>query len=86
MGPNLVRLLKSYWDYQKIVTKTGKFLGKDFWTGMRVTQGDPAYPMILNIVVDAVVWAVLDVVCGKQKSQTRLGIGGWGEEPDYLRQ
>ena len=38
-----------------------KFLGKDFWTGMGVTQVNPASSMIFNIVVDAVVQEVLDV-------------------------
>ena len=33
MGKNLARLLKSYWKYQMIVPKTGKFLGKKFRTG-----------------------------------------------------
>ena len=35
----------------------------DFVTGRVVTQGDPTYPMIFNIVVDVVVRAVLDLVC-----------------------
>ena len=35
----------------------------DFVTGRVVTQGNLIYPMIFNIVVDAVVSAVLDLVC-----------------------
>ena len=62
-------LLKSYWGRQRIVAKTGTFLWKDFWTGRGVTQGNPASPMIFNIVMDAVVWAVLDVVCQHQDAQ-----------------
>ena len=34
--------------------------------GRGVTQGDPTSPMIFNIVVDAVVRATLEVVCGPQ--------------------
>ena len=35
-------------------------------------QGDPASPVIFKIVMDAVVRAVLDEVCGTQDSQHRL--------------
>ena len=73
MGPNLVRLLKNYWDQHRIVPKSGKFLGKAFRTGRGVTQGNPAYPMIFNIMVDAVVRAVLDVVYGPHEVQHGLG-------------
>ena len=73
MGPNLTHLLKSYWGRQRIAPKTGKFLRKAFRTGRGLTQGDPASPMIFNIVVDAVVRAVLDVVCGPQEALHGLG-------------
>ena len=73
MRTNLARLLKSYWDCQSIVPKTGEFLGKEFRIGRRLTQGDPVSPIIFNIVVDAVVRAVLDVVCGLQEAQHSLG-------------
>ena len=36
-------------------------------------QGDPASPMIFNIVVDVMVREVLDVVCGPQEAQHGLG-------------
>ena len=68
MGLNLARLLKSYWDHHRIFPNMGKFLRKDFRTGRGVTQGDPVSPMIFNIVVDAVVRAVLDVVCEPQEA------------------
>ena len=66
------RLLKSYWDSQRIVPKTDKFLGKDFQTGRGLTQVYPSSPIIFNIVVDAVVWAILDMDCGPQESQHGL--------------
>ena len=34
-----------------------------------MTQGNPASPMIFNIVVDAVVQAVLEVICRSHESQ-----------------
>ena len=49
--------------------KTGKFLGKKFQMGRGLTQGDPVSPMICNIVVDAVLQALLDVVCRPQEYQ-----------------
>ena len=73
MGPNLDRLLTSYWDQRRIVPNTGKFLGKDFRTVRGLIQGDPASPMIFNTVVDAVVWAVLNVVYRPQEDHNGLG-------------
>ena len=68
LGPNLALLLKNYWKRQSIVPKLGKCLGTFFETGRRVTQVEPAFPMVLNIVVDTVVWEVLDVVCIPQEA------------------
>ena len=67
VGLNLTRLLKSYWEWQRIAPKTGKFLGNYFRTGRGLTQGDPASPMTFNIVADVVVRLVLDMVCGSQE-------------------
>ena len=38
-----------------------------------MTQGDPASPMILNILVDSVVWAVLEEVCSPYEAQHGMG-------------
>ena len=73
MGPNLSRLLKFYWEWQRISPNTGKFLGKEFWTERGLMQGEPASPMIFNSVVDVVVRAVLDAVCGPQEAEHGLG-------------
>ena len=48
------------------------FLWKVFETGRVVMQGDPASPTILNIVVDAVVRAVLELVCGPYEARHRM--------------
>ena len=53
--------------------KTGNFLGKDFRTGRVLTEGDPVSPTIFNIMVDLVVWEVLDVFCKPQEAHHRLG-------------
>ena len=67
MGTNLAQLLTAYWDWQSIVPRMVKFLGKYFCTGRGLKQGDPSSPMILNIMVDLVVRAVLDVVYRPQE-------------------
>ena len=69
----MARLLTNYWGQQRIVPNSGKFPGKDFQTGRGVTQGNTVSPMIFNIVVNAVVRAVLDVLCGPQEEQHGLG-------------
>ena len=38
-----------------------------------MTKGDPTSLMIFNIVVDAVVRLVLDMVCGPQEAQHGMG-------------
>ena len=60
LGTNLDRILENYWLRQRILPKVGKYLGTEFGTGIGVTQGDPAPSMIFNIVLDALVRAVLE--------------------------
>ena len=48
-------------------------MGAAFGTGIGVTQGDPRYPIIFNIVVDVVVRAVFDVVYSPQETQHDMG-------------
>ena len=42
-------------------------------TGRGVTQVDPTYPIIFDIVMVALARSVLDVVCSPQEAQYRLG-------------
>ena len=42
-----------------MVPKPGKFFGRPFVMERGVTQGDPVSPRIFNILVNAVVMAVL---------------------------
>ena len=68
MWPNLALLLKSYWERQKIAPNTGKFVGNEFRAGRGLTQGDPASPIIFSMVVDAVMRAVLYMICGPHEA------------------
>ena len=69
MGPNLARLLENYWRRHRIFPKVGKYLGAAFGTWIRVTQLYPFSPIIFNVVVDAVVRAVLEEVYSPQEVQ-----------------
>ena len=66
MGQNTARLIAHHLDNLIFSPKAKRFLGTPLDMGRGVTQGYPASPMIFNIVVDAVVIATLEVVCGLQ--------------------
>ena len=72
MYPNLAGLLKNYWQRHRIVPKSVKCLGTAFGTGREVTLGEIASATIFNIMVDAVVQAVLEVVCRPQEAQNGM--------------
>ena len=73
MGTNLAWLLEKYWKLQRIVPKACKSLGVDLGTGRGVTHGDPASPMIFNVMVDVVVRAVIEEVFSLQEEQHGMG-------------
>ena len=73
LGTNLTCLLKYNWERKRIAPKTDKLLRKVFQMGRGLTQGYPALSMIFNTVVDAVVPAVFNVVCGPQEAHHGLG-------------
>ena len=59
--PNLPSLVQPHFCSQ-----ASRFLGTLFGTGRGVTQVSPVSPMIFNIVMEVVVKAVLEVICGTQ--------------------
>ena len=73
LGTKLHRLLHQYWGGQRVVPNSGKYYRRPFSMGIGVTQGDPASPKILNIVVGAVVRDSLQEVCGPQEAQHGSG-------------
>ena len=73
LGLNLDRILKNYRKRHMIVSMSGMCLGTVFWALIGVTQSNPASLMIFNIVVDAVVQAVLGVVYIPQESKHGIG-------------
>ena len=72
LGPNLQRLLQCFWDTWVVVSKAGKFFEHPFGIGRGVNKREPAFPTILNIVIDSVARAVLLKVYGHQESHNWL--------------
>ena len=72
LRPKLQRLLKQYWG-KKGGTESREVFGSLFCMNRGVTQGDPVSLTIFNIVVDAVVRAVLLEVCGPQEAHNGFG-------------
>ena len=73
MVQNMARLIAHHWESFIFVPKGGIFLETAFGTGKGFTQGYLVYPMIFNIVVDAVARAVLELICGPQEVWHRMG-------------
>ena len=69
----MARLIVHHWYNLVLVPKLKRFLGTLFGTGRGVTQVDPSSPMIFNIVVEVVVRAMLEVVCGPQEARHGMG-------------
>ena len=55
MGPNVLGLLKFYWDNQHCVAKCGKYHRNTFVSYCCATQGGVVSPSLFNVLVDAVV-------------------------------
>ena len=56
-----------------MVARDGGCYGRPFKRYWGVTQWGPVSPTIFNTVVDTVVWAMLQEVCGPQEAQHALG-------------
>ena len=55
VGPQDRCILQVYWYRLRLVARTGGYYGMSFQGFRGVMQGDPLYPTIFNVVVDAVV-------------------------------
>ena len=55
VGPNVLGLVKFYWDHQRCVAKSGKYHGDIFVPYRGATQGGVVSPTFFNVLVDAAV-------------------------------
>ena len=55
VGPNILGLLKFYWENQRCVARSGNYHGSVFVPERGVTQGGIVSPILFNVLVDAVV-------------------------------
>ena len=76
MGPNVLALLKFYWDNQRCVAKCGNYHGETFSVPKRgSTQGGVVFLTLFNKLVDAVVRKRLaDVI--DDMTTARIGLQG----------
>ena len=54
IDPQVLRLIQRYWYHLLMVAREVEYYGSPFKGQRGVTQGDPLYPTISNMVVDAV--------------------------------
>jgi Reverse transcriptase (RNA-dependent DNA polymerase) len=59
MGPNLLRILRNFWDSFQLVPRQSGYYGRPIPSKRGVTQGDPLSPTLFNIIVDAAVHELL---------------------------
>ena len=65
---NICILLHRFGDEKVVVLKSVRYYGRSFRKDRGVNQGDPVYPKVFNIIVDAVVREVLLEVCGPHEA------------------
>ena len=73
LGPNIQKLLQRYWDKREVVSTARNLFGRLFGKDRGVTQGNPVSLTNLNILMDAVVRAVLLEICRPQEAHHGLG-------------
>ena len=75
VGPNMLRLIRFFWDYADLVCRAVGNYGAPFKAHRGVTQGGPLSPRIFNVMVDAVLREWLHQVLGVDAARH-----GYGEE------
>ena len=76
VGPNVRRLLKTYWRHLAMVARAGGYYGTAYKEERGVTQGDPLSPTIFNVVVDAVVQHWVNGLVDEAEAQGETGREG----------
>ena len=73
VGPNIIQLLRSFWDNAELVCWASGVFGKPFKAFQGVTQGGPVSPRIFSIMVDAIVREWLWQILGDKVASLGLG-------------
>ena len=73
VGPQVCRLLTQYWDHSTILERVIRYYGDPFQGSWGVTQGDPLYPLIFNIVADAIFHHWFGLVADKEATPDSFG-------------
>ena len=75
VGPNILGLLKFYWDHQPCVAKSKNYHRETFVLFCGATPGGIVFPTLFNVIVDAVIWKwYTDVM--NDVSATNTGLSG----------
>ena len=72
VGPRAFRILRTYWGRLKMVARAGGYYRAAFMSSWGVTQVYPLYPIIFNMVVNAVVlhWVYLMVEGTEERGES----------------
>ena len=73
VGPNMLRLIKHFWDTALLVCRAAGYYGGPFQAFRGVTQGGPLSPRIFNMMVDAVVREWLRRLLGEEAARHGYG-------------
>jgi hypothetical protein len=73
VGPNIVRLLETFWDLAVLVCRAMGRYGEPFQAERGVTQGGPVSPRLFNIMVDAIVREWFRQVFGDEVARDGVG-------------
>ena len=74
IGPNTIRIIRTYWERLTIVAKAGTYCGHSFKGYQGVNQGDPLSPTIFNVVVDTIIRHWVTVVTPTEAGTGSLGL------------
>ena len=74
VGPNILRLIRVFWDIALMACRTGGYYCKPFQAHRGVTQGGPLSPCIFNVMVDAVVRKWLRKMLGPEAANSGYGM------------
>ena len=71
MGPRAICLLRRYWERLKMMAWAGEYYGETLQEERGDSQGNPLFPNIFNVVVDAVVLLWEYLVAGREGGDSR---------------